>query len=85
MTYAIFYNSSDGHIFSYVQHNFEYDEEITGSPLINLPSKEHCASNNGVSVSVIGIKKWTVTNPDVDDFVININDFPTGEDLVEIE
>lgn len=84
MTYAIFYNISDGNIFSYVLYSFEYSED-TGTELLNPPSRQHCANNNGISEASIGVKKWTVIDPQENDFVSNINDFSTGEDLVDIE
>jgi hypothetical protein len=33
---------------------------LTGAILLNAPSRQKCASNNGVSESDIGVKKWTV-------------------------
>ena len=83
MTYAIFYKTSDNSILSYVIYTFEYSED-TGAELLNAPSRQHCATNNGLSEASIGVKKWTVADPSEEEFVFNINDFPTGEDIEDI-
>lgn len=82
--YVIFYKIADGIVYSYVNYNFEYDDEQSGTPLINVPSKIKCAINNGISVETIGIKKWTKENPVESDFKDNINDL-NENDLEDIE
>lgn len=82
--YVIYYKIADGTIYSYVNYNFEYDDELSAEPLLNLPSKGKCTSNNGVAVETIGIKKWTKENPVESDFKDNINDL-NENDLEDIE
>lgn len=82
--YIIFYKIADGIIYSYVNYNFEYDDEQSAEPLLNLPSKEKCASNNGVAVETIGIKKWTKEDPQEADFKNDIDDL-NENDLEDIE
>jgi len=82
--YIIFYKIADGIIFGYTNYDFEYDDDQSAEPLINIPSKEKCASNNGVAVETIGIKKWTKENPVDADFKKDIDDL-NENDLEDIE
>ena len=73
--YIIFYRISDGYIYSYTRYNFEYNGEI----LLNKPSKEKCAENDGVSEESIGMKKWNKTDPQESDFKDDIDDLTQGD------
>jgi len=81
--YVIFYKIADGMVYSYATYNFEY-EDGSGGTLLNTPSKEKCASNNGLSVEDIGIKKWIKENPQDEDFKNNIDDL-NENDLEDLE
>jgi len=76
----IFYIKSTGEILSYITYELEYFEE-SGEDLVlmNKPSKEKCAENDGVSEESIGMKKWNKTDPQESDFKDDIDDLTPGD------
>ena len=78
----IFYKKSDNSILSYVSYTLN---KLSGGVITNLPSKELCASRNGLQESDIGIAEFLIENPDPDtDFKDNLNNLGTGDyDIID--